>query len=123
MIDSYLLLSNPWSANVSNSGVSNADLIASQTAQNNIYLAILIIIAGVFGFMFKQIADGFKEAREERTLGFKEASQERQSIRTDLIQIKQLLIYTKAAEQGVPPEQVEREVSEAARREIEADPE
>lgn len=110
MIDSYLLVSNPWAAKVSASGVSNADLIASQTAQNNIYLAILIIIAGVFGVMFKLIVDGFKEAREERA-----------DLKLELVQIKQLLIYTKAAEQGVSPEQVEQETAEAARREMESE--
>ena len=152
MIDNLYLLANGWfggspetSKQVITSSVTNADLIASQNAQNFVFFSILglavVIVGGIFAYMFRVMTDGFKEAKQERIDGFKEAKleridgfkeakQERKSLeggqndlRLRLARIEQLLIYTKATEQGVSPAQVEAEVAAAARRELGLDEE
>ena len=156
MIDNLYLLANGWFGSsqdtpkqVITSGVTNADLIASQNAQNFVFFSILglaiIVIGGIVTYMLKVMTDGFTEAKQERTTGFKEAKEERTTgfkeakeerttgfkeadaklsdLHLRLAKIEQLLIYTKATEQGVSPAQVEAEITAAARRELGLDEE
>ena len=140
MIDNFYFLANGWvgqgqvtKREVITSGVSNADLIASQNAQNFVTYSVLaiavVIVGGIFAYMFTTMKDGFKEAKAERTTGFKEAKAERdegfkaaQNERQDLLlrlaRIEQLLIYTKATEQGASPAEVEAKVDTLARKQL-----
>ena len=111
MIDNLSLLAFAWRTGTS-SGVTNAELIASQDSQNTLYMGLLLALAGVIAWMFKTIDKGFKEATNER-----------HRLELRLAKIEQLLIYTKSTEQGVPPEQVEAEVEAAARRQLESETE
>ena len=130
MIDNLYLLANGWfggspetSKQVITSSVTNADLIASQNAQNFVFFSILglavVIVGGIFAYMFRVMTDGFKEAKQER----KSLEGSQNDLRLRLARIEQLLIYTKATEQGVSPAQVEAEVTAAARAELGLDEE
>ena len=139
MIDNLSLLANLWSSEPVSSGVTNADLIASQNTQNFVYFGVLgllaTIVGGIFLYMLGAIKDGFKETKTDfdkvgerfDKVGekfdrvdskFDKAKEERNDLRLEMVKIQQLLIYTKSVEQGVPPEQVEAEVDAAARRQL-----
>ena len=115
MIDNLSLLAFAWRTGTG-SGVTNAELIASQDSQNTIYVALFIIVAGVISWMFRTMSTGFRDAANDR-------HRIELDLKVQLAEIKQLLIYTKSTEQGVPPEQVEAEVEAAARRQLESETE
>ena len=122
MIDNLSLLAFAWRRGT-NSGVTNAELIASQDSQNTLYIAVLTLFVGALSLMFCSIISDLKEAKMERQEATKDRRRIELDLKVQLAEIKQLLVYTKSTEQGVPPEQVEAEVEAAARRQLDSETE
>ena len=140
MIDNILFAVDAFVNVDRTTGISNSDLIASQNSQNFVYFGILTLAMGAIGFMFKLVFDRFDKVDkqfekvdkqfekvdkqfEKVDKQFEEARDQRHNLEIKLTEIKQALIYTKAAEQNVPPEQVTAQVEAAARTELGLDQE
>lgn len=86
--------------------VSYSDLLGSQNNQNYIFFTVLLLLAGVIGYMFSLIYDGFSSATEERNKGFSKVAKEIEEMKIMITELKAIMMVTKAVELGVTTDQV-----------------
>jgi len=104
MVDN-LILSNYVYFCTENS-VSYSDLLGSQNNQNYIFFTVLLLLAGVIGYMFSLIYDGFSSATVERNKGFSKVAKEIEEVKIMITELKAIMMVTKAVELGVTTDQV-----------------